>query len=90
MELASPLLMNCRYADPSNVHIMKAFQKYPKNTIQELTCPPEELPTYINLEHKECHLTVDDFFSTFGMHYHEFYKLPKWKQDALKRQKGLF
>lgn len=36
------------------------------------------------------YLTVDDFYATFGMSYSEFSILPKWKQEILKKLKGLF
>ncbi|KAL1494852.1 hypothetical protein ABEB36_010371 [Hypothenemus hampei] len=63
------------------------FEKYPVNILKE---PNDRLPSRVNSLNKELHLTHDDFVSLFKMTYLEFEKLPKWKQQELKKRVGLF
>ncbi|XP_050509264.1 advillin isoform X1 [Diabrotica virgifera virgifera] len=63
------------------------YEKYPVNILKE---PNEKLPPRIDPLNKELHLTHDDFVSMFKMAYTDFEKLPRWKQQELKKKVGLF
>ncbi|CAH1186187.1 unnamed protein product [Phyllotreta striolata] len=63
------------------------FEKYPLSVLKE---PNEKLPARVDAFNKELHLTHDDFVSTFKMVYKDFEKLPKWKQQEMKKRAGLF
>nr|XP_018917887.1 PREDICTED: advillin-like [Bemisia tabaci] len=67
------------------------FEDYPKYPFHNLIeKEPEKLPKNVDLLHKEMHLNEKDFAAVFGMRYKEFAKFPKWKQDILKKDVGLF
>ncbi|XP_063903462.1 advillin isoform X2 [Zophobas morio] len=63
------------------------YDKYPINILKE---PNEKLPARVDPLNKELHLTHDDFVSVLKMTYVEFEKLPRWKQQELKKRAGLF
>ncbi|KAJ1376737.1 Villin headpiece [Sesbania bispinosa] len=44
----------------------------------------------IDLQRREAYLSDDEFKTVFGMEKEAFYKLPRWKQDMLKRKFELF
>ncbi|KAJ1384153.1 Villin/Gelsolin, partial [Sesbania bispinosa] len=44
----------------------------------------------IDLQHREAYLSDEEFKTVFGMEKEAFYKLPRWKQDMLKRKFELF
>ncbi|XP_053323586.1 villin-like protein [Spea bombifrons] len=50
----------------------------------------EELPDGVDPTKKEVYLSDEDFGSILGMSKADFYQLPKWKQQNLKKQSGLF
>ncbi|XP_054437186.1 villin-1-like [Pteronotus mesoamericanus] len=50
----------------------------------------EELPKGVDPSKKEEHLSLEDFTKTFGMTPAVFTALPLWKQQDLKKAKGLF
>ncbi|XP_073437576.1 villin-like protein isoform X1 [Dendrobates tinctorius] len=50
----------------------------------------EDLPDGVDPTKKEMYLSDGDFANIFGMPKAEFYQLPKWKQQNVKKQKGLF
>ncbi|KAM6398335.1 villin-1 [Pluvialis apricaria] len=50
----------------------------------------EDLPRGVDPSRKECHLSDQDFQATFGMSRPAFGNLPLWKQQKLKKEKGLF
>ncbi|KAF5922582.1 villin-1 [Diceros bicornis minor] len=50
----------------------------------------EELPAGVDPSRKEEHLSVEDFTNTLGMTPAAFSSLPRWKQQSLKKAKGLF
>ncbi|XP_074002195.1 villin-1 isoform X3 [Numenius arquata] len=50
----------------------------------------EDLPRGVDPSRKEYHLSDKDFQATFGMDRSAFGKLPLWKQQKLKKDKGLF
>ncbi|KAH0621249.1 hypothetical protein JD844_022336 [Phrynosoma platyrhinos] len=52
--------------------------------------PAEELPKDVNPSRKEDYLSEEDFLAVFGMSRHEFVALAAWKQQSLKKEKGLF
>ncbi|XP_003462111.1 villin-1 [Cavia porcellus] len=52
--------------------------------------PVEELPPGVDPSRKEEHLSVEDFTKVLGMTPAAFSALPRWKQQNLKKEKGLF
>ncbi|XP_023076870.2 villin-1 [Piliocolobus tephrosceles] len=52
--------------------------------------PVEELPEGVDPSRKEEHLCIEDFTQAFGMTPAAFSALPRWKQQNLKKEKGLF
>uniref|UniRef100_A0A663DRR1 Villin-1 n=1 Tax=Aquila chrysaetos chrysaetos TaxID=223781 RepID=A0A663DRR1_AQUCH len=50
----------------------------------------EDLPRGVDPSRKEYHLSDQDFEAVFGMSRSAFGKLPLWKQQKLKKDKGLF
>uniref|UniRef100_A0A8B9GAY5 Villin-1 n=1 Tax=Amazona collaria TaxID=241587 RepID=A0A8B9GAY5_9PSIT len=50
----------------------------------------EDLPRGVDPSRKECHLSDQDFQAVFGMSRSAFGSLPLWKQQTLKKGKGLF
>lgn len=57
---------------------------------QLVNVPAEELPDGVDPSRKEGHLSVEDFIKVLGMSPEEFSALPRWKQQNLKKAKGLF
>ncbi|NXP58450.1 VILI protein, partial [Chloropsis cyanopogon] len=50
----------------------------------------EDLPRGVDPSRKEDHLSDEDFQAAFGMKRSAFSSLPLWKQQKLKKEKGLF
>ncbi|KAM6131866.1 villin-1 isoform 1-T1 [Phoenicopterus ruber ruber] len=50
----------------------------------------DDLPQGVDPSKKECHLSDKDFQAVFGMSRSAFGDLPLWKQQKLKKDKGLF
>ncbi|NWW31076.1 VILI protein, partial [Panurus biarmicus] len=50
----------------------------------------EDLPQGVDPSRKEDHLSDQDFQAVFGMNRSAFSNLPLWKQQKLKKDKGLF
>ncbi|KAG8443520.1 hypothetical protein GDO86_012065 [Hymenochirus boettgeri] len=50
----------------------------------------EDLPDGVDPTKKEFYLSDADFAAILGMPKAQFYQLPKWKQQNLKKQHGLF
>ncbi|XP_068092060.1 villin-1-like [Hyperolius riggenbachi] len=50
----------------------------------------EDLPDGVDPSKKEMYLSDGDFANIFGMPKAQFYQLPKWKQQNVKKQNGLF
>lgn len=50
----------------------------------------EDLPDGLDLQHKEKHLTSEEFQEIFLMTHAEFVMLPLWKQQQLKKQTSLW
>ncbi|KAM4706373.1 villin-like protein [Rhinophrynus dorsalis] len=50
----------------------------------------DELPEGVDPSKKEMYLSDADFADIMGMPKDQFYQLPKWKQQNLKKQHGLF
>ncbi|XP_010878141.2 villin-1 [Esox lucius] len=50
----------------------------------------EELPDGVDPTKKEEHLSNEDFALILGMSRPQFYSMPTWKQQNLKKEKGLF
>ncbi|XP_075238835.1 uncharacterized protein LOC142334581 isoform X2 [Convolutriloba macropyga] len=49
-----------------------------------------KLPSGIDRKNLEMYLSDSEFYSVFKCSKHEFYKLPKWRRDGLKKQFELF
>ncbi|XP_027948050.1 villin-1 [Eumetopias jubatus] len=52
--------------------------------------PVEELPEGVDPSKKEEYLSTEDFTKALGMTPTAFSALPRWKQQQLKKEKGLF
>jgi hypothetical protein len=68
------------YADPSET----------KYTHAELSAPAEERPSDVDPSMKEAYLSDEDFLRLFEMNILDFARLPKWKQQALKKAQKLY
>jgi len=68
-----------KYADPSE-----------RSYAYELLRSPTHRPADVDPTCKEKYLCFDEFHTTFGMDYAVFAKLPKWKQQHMKRSRDLF
>ncbi|KAM9123109.1 villin-1 [Pangshura tecta] len=76
--------------------VFTATTTFRSRTLQ--TFPPEllvnksldDLPEGVDPSRKEEHLARDDFNAIFGMPQPAFAALPLWKQQKLKKEKGLF
>ncbi|XP_393805.3 villin-like protein quail isoform X1 [Apis mellifera] len=66
------------------------FDNYVKYPLSILKDDPENLPSDVDVAHKEMHLTFDNFIAIFKMEPNEFIKLPTWKRQRLKQSAGLF
>lgn len=80
---------------PSNSNsIAEAFPQSNGNNVfnKELLINknPEDLPDGVDPTKKEMYLTDSDFVNIFGMPKAQFSQLPKWKQQNIKKQHGLF
>ena len=58
---------------------------YPLQRLQE-----KPTPEGVNPAEKEKHLNDDDFQKALGMSKDEWKKVPKWKQQNIKRKANLF
>ncbi|KAK9879533.1 hypothetical protein WA026_006604 [Henosepilachna vigintioctopunctata] len=66
------------------------FDQYDKYPLDILLEPNDKLPARVDPLKKELYLTHDDFLSVFKINYIEFQKLPKWKQQEMKKKVKLF
>ncbi|GER25867.1 villin 2 [Striga asiatica] len=57
---------------------------------EQLKSKSENPVTGIDFKRREAYLSDEEFKSVLGMAKEAFYKLPKWKQDMLKRKVDLF
>jgi len=71
----------------ASIYALPAQKKY---TLQELTAPPAERPADVDPAIKEQYLSPVEFQDVFGIGAESFLKFPKWKQQNLKKAKGLF
>merc|ERR1712032_554422 len=70
---------NPEYADP-------AVAKYARDLLTD----PTRRPADVDPSRQEQYLSNEDFESVFGMSPDSFSKMPKWKQQNLKKTKELF
>ncbi|XVF75781.1 hypothetical protein PTKIN_Ptkin13bG0214500 [Pterospermum kingtungense] len=56
----------------------------------QLKAKSENPVTGIDFKRREAYLSDEEFQTVFGMAKEAFYKLPKWKQDMLKKKVDLF
>ncbi|KAA3466676.1 villin-2-like [Gossypium australe] len=56
----------------------------------QLKSKSENPVTGIDFKRRETYLSDEEFETVFGMPKEAFYKLPKWKQDLLKKEVDLF
>lgn len=68
-----------KYADPSET----------KYSLEQL-CGMGKRPDDVDPKCKELYFSADEFQAVFGMAHADFAKLPKWKQQNLKKSKDLF
>ncbi|KAK8562117.1 hypothetical protein V6N13_148759 [Hibiscus sabdariffa] len=57
---------------------------------EQLKAKSENPVTGIDFKRREAYLSDEEFQTVFGMEKEAFYKLPKWKQDMLKKKVDLF
>ncbi|KAL3819793.1 hypothetical protein ACJIZ3_005698 [Penstemon smallii] len=57
---------------------------------EQLRAKSDNPVTGIDFKRREAYLCEEEFQSVLGMTKESFYKLPKWKQDMLKRKVDLF
>ncbi|GMI63366.1 villin 2 [Hibiscus trionum] len=57
---------------------------------EQLKAKSENPVTGIDFKRREAYLSDEEFKTVFGMEKEAFYKLPKWKQDMLKKKVDLF
>ncbi|KAG4211595.1 hypothetical protein ERO13_A02G107500v2 [Gossypium hirsutum] len=57
---------------------------------EQLKAKSENPVTGIDFKRREAYLSDEEFQAVFGMEKEAFYKLPKWKQDMLKKKVDLF
>ncbi|XP_019154980.1 PREDICTED: villin-2-like [Ipomoea nil] len=62
----------------------------PVYTYDQVKAKSENPAAGIDLKHREAHLSDEDFEAILEMNKEAFYKLPKWKQDQLKKKVDLF
>jgi hypothetical protein len=58
-------------------------------TMKELTAPRAFWPDDVDLKSRQQYLSDEDFQASFEVSKEDFAKLPKWKQDNLKKKFGL-
>ncbi|XP_024618938.1 villin-1 [Neophocaena asiaeorientalis asiaeorientalis] len=84
-ELTNPKL------DVFNANINISSGPLPIFPLEQLANKPvEELPEGVDPSRREKHLSVEDFTKALGMTPAAFSALPRWKQQNLKKEKGLF
>jgi len=59
-------------------------------TLEELPNPLIWTKLDVKPNERETLLAAQTFISVFGMDREAFQKLPRWRRDALKKQKNLF
>ncbi|KAF2587874.1 hypothetical protein F2Q70_00041055 [Brassica cretica] len=59
-------------------------------TYQQLQAKSEKPVKGIDFKRREAYLSEEEFETVFGMEKEAFYKLPRWKQDLLKKKFNLF
>ncbi|XP_042639811.1 villin-1 isoform X2 [Tyto alba] len=64
------------------------LETFPLNVLVNTSA--EDLPRGVDPSRKEYHLSDQDFQAVFGMSRSAFGNLPVWKQQKLKKDKGLF
>ncbi|CAH1432248.1 unnamed protein product [Lactuca virosa] len=57
---------------------------------EQLRAKSENPVTGIDFKRREAYLSGEEFEGVFGMAKEAFYKIPKWKQDMLKKKVDLF
>lgn len=51
---------------------------------------PGPYPADVTTTIREAYLSVQEFKAIFGLSKQEFYNMPKWKRNNIKKEKGLF
>ncbi|XP_056841790.1 villin-2-like [Raphanus sativus] len=59
-------------------------------TYQQLQAKSDKPVKGIDFKRREAYLSEEEFKTVFGMEKEAFYKLPRWKQDLLKKKFNLF
>ncbi|XP_055332351.1 dematin-like isoform X2 [Paramacrobiotus metropolitanus] len=58
--------------------------------VHKLLVTNRRLPDDVDRGHLELHLATEDFLNIFRMSHEEFYRLPEWKRNELKKRVKLF
>lgn len=76
---------------PSAKYSGQTFREVPKFAYVLLAGKaPDMLPREVDPANKELHLTDMEFMRVFQMTYMEYFQLPLWRKQALKKSLGLF
>ncbi|KAK1420719.1 hypothetical protein QVD17_22543 [Tagetes erecta] len=59
-------------------------------TYEQLKAKSENPVTGIDFKRREAYLSAEEFEAVLGMTKEAFYKIPKWKQDMMKKKVDLF
>ncbi|CAB1443969.1 unnamed protein product [Pleuronectes platessa] len=66
------------------------FKVYPYEMLAVINRRRVKLPRDVDRTRLECHLSPGSFYEIFGMEIKEFYILPLWKRNDMKKSANLF
>ncbi|NXS86977.1 VILI protein, partial [Erpornis zantholeuca] len=87
-ELTSVLTSRQEVFTASTTLVPTKLETFPLDVL--VNTAAEDLPRGVDPSRKEDHLSDEDFQAAFGMNRSAFSNLPLWKQQKLKKDKGLF
>ncbi|NXE40465.1 VILI protein, partial [Ptilorrhoa leucosticta] len=87
-ELTSVLTSRQEVFTASTTLVPTKLETFPLDVLVNTSA--EDLPRGVDPSRKEDHLSDGDFQAVFGMNRSAFSNLPLWKQQKLKKDKGLF
>ncbi|NXV92794.1 VILI protein, partial [Calonectris borealis] len=87
-QLTSALTVRQEVFTPTTTLLPTKLETFPLDVLVNTSA--EDLPRGVDPSKKEHHLSDQDFQAVFGMNRSAFGNLPLWKQQKLKKDKGLF
>ncbi|XP_076196905.1 villin-1 [Aptenodytes patagonicus] len=87
-QLTSVLTSNQEVFTTTTTLLPDKLETFPLDVLVNTSA--EDLPQGVDPSRKEYHLSDQDFQAVFGMSHSAFSNLPLWKQQKLKKDKGLF